>query len=237
MNIGTHWYTNGTKQIIVHIGDPVPEGYHRGRLKSSESTRLKVSKSLKGNQRKRGKTESSATRLKKSKSLKGNTNSKGQDNHAHIGRIHIHKGDRTRSVPPEELDSYLNRGYKLGESPKHVRNKRANHSESKPEKDIRKYLISKGIKVIAQYQIPNEPHHFDFYLPDYNLLAEFDGTYWHRSQDYNNDPRQILAEKYNYRYLVIKESDYVTKGRLKYVKSRFSKYIECLRSTSHNIRS
>lgn len=30
-------------------------------------------------------------------------------------------------------------------------------------------------------------HVYDYYLPELNLLGEFDGDYWHRDTDYNND--------------------------------------------------
>ena len=231
MNIGTKWYTNGVEEQLFHKGETIPIGWKHGRLKSKESTKRKVSKSLIGNQRKKGKKESKSTRDKKSRAMIGNKNSTGQDNHGHIGLIHIHKGDRGRKCKPEELDSYLARGYELGESPKHVHNKRANHSLSKPELEITGYLTKKGIRVISQYQIPGKSHHFDFYLPDYNLLAEFDGSYWHQGQDYENDSRKILAKDSGYNYLVIKEHNYVTEGRLRYAKSRFSEFIDILRSS------
>lgn len=51
-------------------------------------------------------------------------------------------------------------------------------SESKGEKLITKILKNNGIHYKKQFNIPemvNSRHKYDFYLPDYNLLIEFQG--------------------------------------------------------------
>lgn len=52
-------------------------------------------------------------------------------------------------------------------------------SESKGEKQVRKYLTSNKIFYIPQYRDDKckdkRPLPFDFYLPDYNILIEYDG--------------------------------------------------------------
>lgn len=234
MNKGTKWYTNGIRQLCLHPYEEIPEGFHRGRLKSSEETRRKVSQSLIGNSRKKGKKESESTRRKKSESMKGNKNSTGQDNHGHIGLIHIHKGDIGRKIKPELLKEYLSRGYSLGESPLHIKNKMSGNTVSKPELRIIKYLESKGLNVISQYTIGNYNHPYDIYVPGYKLLIEFDGDYWHRDTDYNNDPRELNAKSLGYNYVVIKECEYNSKGNLKHVKSVLSKFIDILKPTSQS---
>lgn len=66
--------------------------------------------------------------------------------------------------------------------------------ESKGEKLIREYLDKNNINYIMGYKFNNcrdkKPLPFDFYLPDYNYLIEFDGTQhfkssnlWDRNQD------------------------------------------------------
>lgn len=43
-------------------------------------------------------------------------------------------------------------------------------------------LKSMNVFYVPQYRIDNR--YFDAYLPDYNLLIEFDGSFWHpKSQD------------------------------------------------------
>jgi len=52
----------------------------------------------------------------------------------------------------------------------------------------RYYAMLKSLKVfyVPQYRIDNR--YFDAYLPDYNLLIEFDGTFWH--------PKSVTECKY-----------------------------------------
>ncbi|MDR0676118.1 MAG: DUF723 domain-containing protein, partial [Elusimicrobiota bacterium] len=66
-------------------------------------------------------------------------------------------------------------------------------NESKGEKKIKKLLNQYNIKYIEQYWFPNciykRPLRFDFYLPDYNILVEYQGIqhfvrvkYWDKKQ-------------------------------------------------------
>lgn len=50
---------------------------------------------------------------------------------------------------------------------------------SKPEKEIAKYLDDMGIEYHQQYHIDQISYWYDFYLPEYNLILEFQGNYWH----------------------------------------------------------
>lgn len=50
---------------------------------------------------------------------------------------------------------------------------------SKAEKEIAAYLLSKNISFKTQYHILNVPYSYDFYLPDSNLIIEYQGDYWH----------------------------------------------------------
>jgi len=57
--------------------------------------------------------------------------------------------------------------------------------ESKGEKAIKKYLEYKGIKYISQHSFDGckdkRKLYFDFFLPDYNLLIEYDGEQHYKS--------------------------------------------------------
>lgn len=97
-------------------------------------------------------------------------------------------------------------------------------SVSKPEKEIFEYLHFFYPKSMSQYQIKGHSHLFDIYIPELNLLIEFDGEYYHRNQDYDNDWREKLARDHGYEYLVIKESDWRKQGWLGFVKREVAKF-------------
>lgn len=96
---------------------------------------------------------------------------------------------------------------------------------SKIEKGIIKELKAKGYNVTHSFKV--ERKIYDIYIPDLNMLIEFNGDYWHCNPkkykaDYfnvklNMTAKQIwardaakekLAVKYGYEFLTIWESDY-----------------------------
>lgn len=98
-------------------------------------------------------------------------------------------------------------------------------NRSKPEFEIIKYLESINLKVQPSFII--ESKIFDIYIPDLNLLIEYNGDYWHcnpkkyNSTYYNKKKSKTakeiweyyknkldLVKKYNYNCIVIWESDY-----------------------------
>ncbi|MEK6883733.1 MAG: NUMOD3 domain-containing DNA-binding protein, partial [Nanoarchaeota archaeon] len=52
-------------------------------------------------------------------------------------------------------------------------------SPTKPEKEIMKRLGRLGIDYIFQFRPEGYSRPYDFYVPNRNLLIEFDGVYWH----------------------------------------------------------
>ena len=50
------------------------------------------------------------------------------------------------------------------------------------ENEVSSWLKERGIPFTYNYQIPESPHPYDFFLPDFNLLIELDGCYWHPCQ-------------------------------------------------------
>jgi len=56
------------------------------------------------------------------------------------------------------------------------------HHVSKLEMRVAKGLKKMGIRYEQQFQ-PDDCHYiYDFYLPEYNMLLEVNGTYWHYSE-------------------------------------------------------
>lgn len=56
--------------------------------------------------------------------------------------------------------------------------------QSKGEKEIYDFLISNKIDFIKEYRIENSPYRYDFYLPTFNLLIEYDGSQHFRMSDH-----------------------------------------------------
>lgn len=56
--------------------------------------------------------------------------------------------------------------------------------QSKGEKKISDLLTSLGIPFKVEYVIPNTKYRYDFYLPDYNMLIEYDGILHFKAVDY-----------------------------------------------------
>lgn len=54
---------------------------------------------------------------------------------------------------------------------------------SKPEKEIMVWLDTKIIKYKSQFHILGISYTYDLYLPDLNLIIEFQGDYWHANPD------------------------------------------------------
>lgn len=48
-----------------------------------------------------------------------------------------------------------------------------------PELHFEEWLNRKNIRFITQYRKIGNKHPYDFFLPDYNLIVEIDGHYWH----------------------------------------------------------
>ena len=69
-----------------------------------------------------------------------------------------------------------------------------NKTNTKPEREFRKYLDENKIKYKFQYKI--ERYLVDFYLPDTNLIIEVYGDYWHTNPKFYNEPKS-KAQKFN----------------------------------------
>lgn len=73
--------------------------------------------------------------------------------------------------------------------------------ESNGEEKIRNYLESKNIKVIGRMKFDDlfdkELLSYEFYLPDNNLLIEFNGEQHYNSKAFNKTYEEFLIQKYH----------------------------------------
>lgn len=88
---------------------------------------------------------------------------------------------------------------------------RKNHktfNSSKIEQDFKKYLENKNIKYIHQYKSKLYPYYCDFYLPDYDLYIEIQGTWTHGGHPFD-------------------ENNYEDIKKINIWKSKNTKYYDC----------
>jgi hypothetical protein len=84
----------------------------------------------------------------------------------------------------------------------HKNNKISSCIRSKAEDELKNILTANSITVIPNFKL--EGKIYDLYLPDYNLLIEYNGDYWHcnpikYSHDYFNEKKSMTAkELWNY---------------------------------------
>lgn len=64
--------------------------------------------------------------------------------------------------------------------------------DTKPELQLAELLRISGIKFVKQMSLPRI--YCDFYLPEYNLIVEVDGDYWHANPDHFS-PDDLIGPK------------------------------------------
>jgi G:T-mismatch repair DNA endonuclease (very short patch repair protein) len=68
---------------------------------------------------------------------------------------------------------------------------------SNGEIEISKYLSEKGIKYEQQFTIPGYGFRYDFYLPSYNIILEYNGDYWHINPELFDESKVIDGKTAN----------------------------------------
>jgi hypothetical protein len=108
-------------------------------------------------------------------------------------------------------------------------------NESKGEKKISIYLDSKKLKYIREYKLPNTNYRYDFYLPELNMLIEYDGEQHFRPVDYwgglkrfkeileADKNKNILAKLHNMTLIRVGYKKYDTLN--KYLDRQFKRYV------------
>jgi very-short-patch-repair endonuclease len=103
---------------------------------------------------------------------------------------------------------------------KGIRAAMKNSGPNKFEQRLYNVLKTENIKFIEQYEI--EGKLYDAYLPEYQTLIEFDGSFWHKEsiteciypvqkRNLKNDKiKDVIAKNNGYKLIRIKELDYIT---------------------------
>lgn len=164
------------------------------------------------------------------RSLRGNPSHKcWKEHHSKNfkGRWNITDGVHNHLLPPREAKKFLDehpnwyRGMDNKRKAKLIENNLTGRTyqglvdnngvkSSQKELAILRILRKYYGEVIHNYLIPNVNynHPYDYYIPNLNILIEFDGTYWHRNDKSNHDQRAIIAHDRKYKFLKILEQDY-----------------------------
>ncbi len=59
------------------------------------------------------------------------------------------------------------------------------------EKFFQDWCLDQGLECIYQYQITENGHNYDFYLPELNALVEIDGDFWHGLDGVRHDAEEL----------------------------------------------
>jgi G:T-mismatch repair DNA endonuclease (very short patch repair protein) len=85
--------------------------------------------------------------------------------------------------------------------------KNMKRSGTKPEQALAHFFTTYDLKYEAQYVINYNDlvRIYDFYLPEYNVLIEYDGDFWHRlpEQKVNDQIKNEIADSLNYKLVRI----------------------------------
>lgn len=84
-------------------------------------------------------------------------------------------------------------------------------NSSKPENELYNWFTSNNIQVLTQYKSELYPYHCDFYLPDYDLYIEIQGTWTHGGHPFDKNNIEDI-NKLNKWIEKAKESDYYNKA-------------------------
>lgn len=94
-------------------------------------------------------------------------------------------------------------------------------SNTKPERDFKQWLEENNIKYIEQYRRVGNAHPYDFFLPEYNLIVEIDGHYWHSKPDQIVKDQQHVDDAISRGYNIVR----ICTKQLQELNGDYSKWI------------
>lgn len=187
------WYHNDIDEVLT---DSCPKGYVPGRLyHPSEETKKAHSQRMKGSTAWNKGLDKSDERVLRNSLGKTNTTM-------------IQLNGRFKLVHKEELQSYLDAGWKLGNpskgskvhNPESIRkgwetkkhNKTCN--TSKPEELFYKYLLTqyKEEDILRQYTEKRYPYHCDFYIKPLDLFIEINLFWTHGPKAFDSSDKDCI---------------------------------------------
>lgn len=107
-----------------------------------------------------------------------------------IAELAEQRAQKTRGKvrTPEQKETYREARSKwMSENPSKTSNTRG-------EKTIARWLERQGIRYQQQYRIPGCHHPYDFYLPDHNIIIEFDGAHHWRGRWWLTEDAEAVTQ-------------------------------------------
>lgn len=80
-------------------------------------------------------------------------------------------------------------------------------SISKIEQSVVDFLVRNNKNVIQQFKIKGSNHRYDMFLPEYNLIIEYDGSYWHKDRLLLDENQTNYAISNGFNILRLKEGN------------------------------
>lgn len=77
-------------------------------------------------------------------------------------------------------------------------------SSTKPELQFAEFCRKNDIAYTEQYRKVGNKHPYDFFLQDYNLLVEIDGTYWHSKPEQKVKDQQHVDDALKNGYNIVR---------------------------------
>ena len=173
-------HTEETKQKMSKIAKEKKFGKWMIGKKLSEETKLKIGEKSKG----RIKTEEAKKKI--SLSNKGEKNGMFGKTHSDDIRLIISNSAKKMWCDDEIRNKILNDPNKIeycrkGSLKSAEKFKNLKYTNTKPERDFKEILKNLQINYIQNYSVWNINHKYkaDFYIPDFNIIIEIDGKFWH----------------------------------------------------------
>jgi len=125
------------------------------------------------------------------------------------GEIHTYNNKRIREISEELNRPYSTLVVQIRKYGPDAALKMKNKNKSILEQLMESHLKSIGVNYVPQFRVENRIA--DFFLPDYNIIIECDGLYWHsdaviQDKNYHKDKRDLYISK-GYRPFFFREDE------------------------------
>ncbi len=86
---------------------------------------------------------------------------------------------------------------------------------SKEERIFGNFILPFFTDLVVQYRMDKYFHNYDFYIPEFNLLVEYDGVYWHSMKKNQKKDKKHEIEAKRKGYNITRITDVAWKAFLK----------------------
>ena len=98
--------------------------------------------------------------------------------------------------------------------------------DTQPEREFKQWCSIHNIRYIEQYRKVGNAHPYDFFLPDYNLLVEIDGHYWHSKPKQKEKDKKHVDDAIRRGYNIVR----IDTEELKEANGDYNKWLKILKN-------